>query len=104
MRSPTLFLAVYSDTPMDSTSLRIFLVQVFKQLDVNINTTLSIFFLNVRNFRANFDTFPALFASCKLVPGILLLSETWFTHDSPRELDGYIGHHVTRLDGRGRGK
>ena len=59
--------------------------------------------LNVRSFGANFDKFQALFASCNLVPDILILSETWFVHDSPRELTGYLGHHVTRPNGRGGG-
>ena len=75
----------------------------FKQLDVNKSTTLSIVHLNVCIFGASFDKFRALFAYCNLVPDILLLSETWFTQDSSRELGGYKGHHVTRRNRRGGG-
>ena len=75
--------------------------QDFKQLDVDKSTTLSIVHLNVRGFGANFDEFRAFFASYNLVPDILLLSETWFIHVRPRELDSYIGYHVTRPNRRG---
>ena len=47
------------------------------------------------------DIFRGLFAFCKLVNDELFLSETWFTHNSPRELNGYIEHHVTKRNGRG---
>ena len=72
-----------------NSSSKYYSIQDFeKQLDVNISTVLSIVHLNVRSFGLNFDKLRALFAFCKLVPDILLLSETCFTHDSPGELDG----------------
>ena len=91
-----------NDNDLTSTSKQ-YSIQEFKQLDVNKSTTFSTVHLNVCSFGANFDKFRALFASCNLVLDILLLSDTWFTHDSPRELDGYIGHHVTRPNGHGGG-
>ena len=75
----------------------------FNQLDSNQILTLSIVHLNVRTLGANFDKFQAQFASCNLVPDILRLSETWFNHDNPRDLNGYFGHHVTRPNGCGGG-
>ena len=82
-----------------NSSSKYYSIQDFKQLDVNKSTTWLIVHLNFRSFGANFDKFWALFAFCNPVPDILLLSETCFIHDSPRELDGYIGHHVTRPNG-----
>ena len=59
--------------------------------------------LNACSFGPNFDKFQALFNSCNLAPDVLILSETWFTHDKPRELTCYIAHHVTRPNGCGGG-
>ena len=75
----------------------------FNQLVQDRNLTLSIVHLNVRSFGANFDKFQALFSSCNLVPDIPILYETWYIHDSPRELTGYLGPNVTRPNGRGGG-
>ena len=54
-------------------------------------------------FWGKFDKFRGVFAftSRNLIPDKILLSETWFTHDSRRELDGYRGHHITRPIGHG---
>ena len=86
-----------------NSSSKYYSIHEFNQLDLNRNLTLSIVHLNVRSFGANFDKFQALFVSCNLVPDILILSETWFIHDNPRDLNGYLGHHVTRPNGRGGG-
>ena len=37
------------------------------------------------------------------MPDVLILSETWFTQDNPRDLNGYIAQYVPRGNGRGEG-
>ena len=44
-----------------------------------------------------------VFASCNLVPDILILSETQFTYDNPRKLTAYLGNHVIRPNERAGG-
>ena len=70
-----------NDSDPSSTS-KYFSIQDFKHINVNKSTTLSIVYLNVRSFGANFDKFQALFKSFKFVSDVLILSETWFTHES----------------------
>ena len=96
------FFDLLNDNDLSSTS-KYYSIHDLKQLDENKSTTLSIVHLNVCSFGANFYKFRALFASCNLVPDILLLTETWFSHDSPLELDGYTGHHFTMPNGRDEG-
>ena len=70
-------------------------IRDFNQLDLIRNLTLSIVHLNVRSFGANSDKCQGLFASCNLVPVMLILSETLFIHENPRDLNGYSGYQVT---------
>ena len=73
----------------------------FKQVNVNRITTLTVVHLSVRSFEAKIDNFQALFNCYNLVPDVLILSEKWFTHDNPCDLNGYIAQHGTRPNGRG---
>ena len=66
------FLDPLNDNDLSSAS-KYYSIQEFKQLGVNKSMTLSIVHLNIRSFGANFDKFRALFASCNLVPDIVLL-------------------------------
>ena len=56
---------------------------------------------NVVNFWANFHKFQTLLAFLTLVPGLFVLSETWFIQDSPCELNCHISCLVTNRKGRG---
>ena len=64
---------------------------------------LKILSYNIRSFSANYDSFCSMFDSSKSYPDIVSICETWFHGDTTQNIDGYVGHHVTRETTRSGG-
>ena len=59
--------------------------------------------LNIRSFNANIDEFRVFISHLNVTPKVLVVTETWFSHDTCQNLPGYNSFHSTRLSGRGGG-
>ena len=58
---------------------------------------------NIQCFDAKIDEFTAFLHEIKLIPEIIILTETWFSPQTCRELPGYKGYHCTRPNINDRG-
>jgi len=67
------------------------------------NGNISLIHLNIRSFHKNFDELSVLLSEIDHRPDVIVLTETWFSEDSVREIEYYKGYHVFRNDRRGGG-
>lgn len=58
---------------------------------------------NIRSFNANCDMLNDFLDRLKVKPHVLVLTETWFTHDTYSEIDNYESFHVSRQSKAGGG-
>lgn len=70
--------------------------------DISNQSNLFIVHHNIRSFNKNFDEFACFMASLACEIDILILSETWFSHDDVTNIVGYHSFHCTR-DNKGGG-
>ena len=79
-------------------------IEQFNNLFDNCNSS---FFLNlnIRSFQANKESFYSLLSSLKIVPKVIIMTETWLSEESLSlcTLDGYIGYHTVRIGRRSGG-
>ena len=64
-----------------------------------------VFDFNIRGFIANSEDFLAVLTSLSAPPKIIILTETWLSHDDRNmcSIEGYNCHHTIRDGGRGGG-
>ena len=60
------------------------------------NTSLRVLTYNVRSFRANIDSFFALFGESSNYADIFILTETWFTNSYKVDIPSYQSFHTVR--------
>ena len=58
----------------------------------------TIFHVNIRSFRANSDSFLALFENSLSYPDVVILSETWFSSNYTDTIPGYEPYHIYRTN------
>ena len=70
----------------------------------NINTSnrFFVFHLNIRSYNAHMHDLSVFLDSLKILPSVIILTETWFSHDTCSDISGYTSYHMYR-DGRGGG-
>ena len=82
--------------------------QAFSELSFNnyFNQSIDNFLLmhiNSRSYTRNFDEFGVLLDTLNRLPDVLVVTETWFSSDTSREISGYYGYHLFRSGKRGGG-
>jgi len=63
----------------------------------------SLLHMNIRSFNRNSDELCLFIGQLDVKPDVLVLTETWFSHNYTDDLYGYSGYHVFRGDRRGGG-
>ena len=58
---------------------------------------------NILSFDKNFDSLSIMLNELKGGADVLILTETWFSVDNIKEINGYTGYHSCRKDRRGGG-
>ena len=76
-------------------------IQNYNELFLDKTKFLTVMAYNIRSFNSNSDLFFSIFDG-KSLPDILVISETWFTQNTSKNLSGYLSYHVYR-EGSGRG-
>ena len=71
-----------------------------------VRSQVGIFFIlheNIRSFKRNFDEFHSFTSELSRAAVIIVLSETWFSANTCRDVRGYTGFHTYRADKSGSG-
>jgi len=75
----------------------------FASLYADSKRNFCIFHFNIRSFNRNSDNLFLFLSKLPNLPGVIVLSETWFSVNNTREIEGYNGYHVYRQNRRGGG-
>ena len=69
----------------------------------NNNNKFMVLNFNIQCFNAKIDEFSAFLDEINLNPEIIVLTETWFSPSSCKDISGYEAYHCTRSVGNHRG-
>ena len=71
-----------------------------------VRSQVGIFFIlheNIRSFGRNIDEFHSFASELSRAADVIVLSETWFSANTCRDVQGYAGFHTYRADKSGGG-
>ena len=71
-------------------------IRHFNETFHSFNNQILVINFNIQSFDRKFDEFTAFLDNINLSPHVMILSETWFSPSTCKEILGYKSYHCTR--------